>query len=182
MLKAKVLVVSYLIQSEQMKWVRVTPASDVNLCFRSPSWLGWIKLFEIKWNWSLLPITFLISFPIVLRRIIGLKDLEELYNSLLDFGMIIDVNTLKWDGQWPNSKHTSAMLITLFRHDLSLTIYLRCLQDNLSSPRVDKLLYLVIELVNSSLEKGTHTKGYLFEILSNTPKSIWWSWAILNDK
>jgi len=75
------------------------PASDIDLCFKLPNWLWWIKLFEIKLNWSLLPMTFLMSFPKVLRSIIDLKDLEELYNFLLGLGIIMDVEILKWDCQ-----------------------------------------------------------------------------------
>ena len=112
-------------------------------------------------------------FSKVLRSTIGLKDLEELYNFLLGFGMIIDVNILKWDGQWPNSKHASAILIILFRHELFLTIHLRCLQDSLLGPGVDKLLHLAIELMNSSLENGTHSEECLFEILFNITKLTW---------
>jgi len=100
------------------------------------------------------------SFPIVLRKTISLKDLEESYDSLLCFGMMIDMNTLKWEGQWPNSKHTSAILIILFKHDLL-------------GPGVDKLLHLAIKLVNSFSGKGTHFESCLFEILSNTLMSIW---------
>jgi len=39
--------------------------------------------------------TFSISFLIVLNRIIGLKNLEELYNFLLDLKMMIDIEVLK---------------------------------------------------------------------------------------
>jgi len=42
--------------------------------------------------------TFSMSFSIVLRRIIGLKNLGESYDSLLSFGMMINMNTLKWEG------------------------------------------------------------------------------------
>lgn len=54
-----------------------------------------MKLFEIDWNWSLLPMTFSMSLPKVLRRIISQKDLRESYNSLLGFGLIIDMDILK---------------------------------------------------------------------------------------
>ena len=39
------------------------------------------------------------SLPIVLRRTMGLKDLEESYNSLLDLDIMIEVNILKCNGQ-----------------------------------------------------------------------------------
>ena len=39
--------------------------------------------------------TFLISFPKVLRSTIGLKDLGESYDALLGFGMIMVIEFLK---------------------------------------------------------------------------------------
>ena len=39
------------------------------------------------------------SLLIVLRRTMGLKDLEKLYNSLLDLDMIMEVNVLKCNSQ-----------------------------------------------------------------------------------
>ena len=122
------------------------------------------------------------SFSKVLKRIIGLKDLGKLYDFLLGFGMMMDMDILKWDGQWPNSKYTSAILIILFRCELFLTIYLRYLQDSLLGPRVGELLHLAIDLMNSSLENGTHFEEHLFEISFNILKLIWQSWAMLNDK
>ena len=39
------------------------------------------------------------SLPIMLRRTMSLKDLEELYNSLLGLGMIMEVDVLKYNSQ-----------------------------------------------------------------------------------
>ena len=39
--------------------------------------------------------TFLISFPSILRKTIGWNVLGLLYDGLLDFGMIIDIKFLK---------------------------------------------------------------------------------------
>ena len=39
------------------------------------------------------------SLLIVLRRTMGLKDLEKLYNSLLDLDMMMEVNVLKCNSQ-----------------------------------------------------------------------------------
>jgi len=39
------------------------------------------------------------SLLIVLRKTMGLKDLEESYNSLLGLGMIMEVDVLKYDNQ-----------------------------------------------------------------------------------
>ena len=60
---------------------------------------------------------------------------------------------LKCDSQCPRLIYALAILIKLLRHVLSLTITLRCLYNNLSSPRVEVLLYFVIELLNSSTKK-----------------------------
>jgi len=57
-----------------------------------------MKLLEIEWNCNLSPMTFSMSFPNVLRRTIGLKVFGELYDSLLDLGMMMDVDTLKYKG------------------------------------------------------------------------------------
>jgi len=167
MLKTRVLVILFLIQPNWIKWVSMTLVSDVNLCLSPLNWLGWMKLFKIEWNWSQLLMTFLISFPMVLNRTMGLKDLEESYDSLLSLGMTMNIEVLKCKDQWPNSKHILAMLIIFFRHNLFLMILLRCLYDNLSKPGVNELLHLAIELINSSSKNETHFINYLFEILSN---------------
>jgi len=164
MLKARVLVILFLIQSDWIKWVSMTLVSDINLCLSPLNWLGWIKLFKIEWNWSQLLMTFLISFSMVLSRTMSLKDLEELYDSL---DMKMNIEVLKCKDQWPNSKHVLAMLIILFRHNLFLMILLRCLYDNLSKPEVNELLHLAIELINFSSKNKTHFVDYLFEILFN---------------
>ena len=67
--------------------------------------------------------------------------------------MTIIEEFLEWDSQNPNSIQVSAIPINLFRHSLSLTIILRCYYNNLSGPRVDKLLHLVMDLINSSSKK-----------------------------
>ena len=182
MSKANMLVILFLIQSEQIKWVRTTLVSNIDLCLRLPNWLKCIKLFKIKWNWSYLLITFLISFLMVLRRTMGLNILRELYNFLLGFRMIIDIKILKWEGQWPNSKHMSVMLMILFRYNLFLMMILRCFYNNLFGPEVNKLLYLVIELMNSSFKKGAQFDKYLLRISSNMSTLIYQFWAVLNNE
>jgi len=47
------------------------------------------------WNWKHLPIIFLTSFPIVLRRTIGQYDLGESNVALLGLGMTTAVEVLK---------------------------------------------------------------------------------------
>jgi len=42
--------------------------------------------------------TFSMSFPIVLRRTMGLKDSGKSYDSLLDLGITMNIEVLKWEG------------------------------------------------------------------------------------
>ena len=58
-----------------------------------------MKFDVIEWTCSLLLIMFLISFFSILRRTIEQKTLGILYKDLKDFGMIIDNDILKCDGQ-----------------------------------------------------------------------------------
>jgi len=43
--------------------------------------------------------TFSISFPSVLRKMIGWNDLRVLYVSFWGFGIMTDIEALKWLGQ-----------------------------------------------------------------------------------
>jgi len=83
-----------------MMWVRVTPASIVDLNLRL---LEWIKLFEAVLNWRHSPMTFSMSLLTVLRRTIGLKALGELYDFLLGLEIMTVVDLLKCEGQYPTS-------------------------------------------------------------------------------
>ena len=75
----------------------------MDLNFKPPSWLGWIKSLAAIVNWSLSLITFSISLPTVLSRTIGLKDFGELYNILFGLGMTTVIDLLKCDSQYPSS-------------------------------------------------------------------------------
>jgi len=141
MLNARVLVVLFLIHPDQMKWVRVTPASKVDLCLSLLNWHRWMKLFEMKRNWRCSPMTFLMSFPNVLSKTMGWKDLGKLYDSLFSFGMTIVIEDLKCDGYQPISKHVLAIFMILPRQTLLLIINLRWHQESLLGPRTDKLLH-----------------------------------------
>ena len=85
-----------------------------------------------------------------------------LYDTLLGLEMIMDVNILKYDDQCPKSIHVLEIFIILLRYAKFLIIALRYLQDNLSSPKVKSLLYLLMDNMNSFLEKG----GYSVVVLS----------------
>ena len=95
MLNTSVLVKRFFIQPEQMMCVRATPVSVVDLNFKPPSWLEWIKLFAAVRNWSLLPITFSISLPNMLSSTISLNNLGESYNALLGLDIITIIDLLK---------------------------------------------------------------------------------------
>ena len=125
------------------------PAFVIDLSLRPPSWLWYIKLLAIMWNWSLLLMNFLISLPIVFRNTIGLNNLGKSYNDLLGFGITIVIEILKCKGQYSNSIQVFTIVIIFFRHILSLRMILRCLYNSLSRSGVDILLHLNKELVNS---------------------------------
>ena len=126
--------------------------------------------------------TFLMSFPKVLRRMISLNNFGELYDALFGFGMTMVVNILKWAGQWPSSIQALAILMIPFKYDLFLRIHLKWLYKSLSRPGADELFHFTIKLMNSSLEKGTYRdvkqKGILLRISSLTCQS----YAILKVK
>ena len=164
-----------------MIWIRATPASIVNLNLKLPSWLGWMKSFAAILNWSLSPITFSMSLPIVLRRTIGLNDLGESYDFLLDLGMTIMVDFLKCKGQYPSLIQALAILIMTLRHSSSLRITLRWLHDSLSGLGADKLLQLDMANLNSSLEKARMVRWVCHKFLQEYQYwlddwKLYWKW------
>jgi len=74
---------------------------------------------------SLTLIAFSINLPSVLRSTMGQKTLELLYNGLLGFEMIIDMDFLKYNGQWLRLIYIFAILTILAVHLRLLTIFLR---------------------------------------------------------
>ena len=154
MSKTRVLVNMFLIYPDLMMWVSAIPTYIIDLDLRLPSWLGCMKLFDTILNWSLSPITFSMSLPTMLRRTIGLNDLEESYDFLFGLEMTTVVDFLKYEGQYSNSIHVLAMWIIILRHSLSLRIFLRWLHINLSGPGVEELLQLDKTNLNSSFEKA----------------------------
>ena len=180
MSKVRVLVDRFLTQPVWMIWVSAISTSVVDLNFKLLSWLGWIKSLAAMVNWSLSPITFLISLPTVLSKTIGLKDFGELYDVLFSLGMIIVIDLLKYDGQYPSSIQALAMQIMIPRHSLSLRIILRWLHDNLSGPGAEALLQLAIAILNSSFENKSQGEVGFLGILSRISTSTWWWRAVLN--
>jgi len=103
-----------------------------------------------------LPIAFLMSLLSIFNNMISLNIFGVSYKALLDLGIMIDINVLKCNGQCLKLIHVLAILIKLLRQDLLLIMTLRSLQDSLSDLGVKVLLHLLMELLNSSLEKGVH--------------------------
>ena len=69
--------------------------------------------------------TFSISFPRVLSKTIGLKDLGKSYNDLFGLGMITVDDLLKWFGQNPKSIQAFAIFIMLAMQTSSFRMILR---------------------------------------------------------
>ena len=96
----------------------------------------------------------------------GQNDLGKLYEVLLGLGIITINNILKWNGQKPKLIHALAISISLLVYSSSLIISLRCLQNSLSDPEVNKLLQLSMALKSSFFEKEAHVVVSLLEISS----------------
>ena len=92
----------------------MTSISIVENCFNTPSWQGWMKFFEINWNWSLSPMNFLISLLSIFNKMIGLNILEELYEVLLSLGIMMELDILKCDGQYHKLIYAQYILFSLF--------------------------------------------------------------------
>ena len=163
-----------------MIWVSTIPALVVDLNFRLPSWLEWIKLLTAIANWSLSPITFSISLPTVLSRTIGLKDFGDLYDFLFGLGITTIIDLLKCNSQYPSSIQVLAIWIMISRHSSSLRIILRWLYDNLSGPGAEALLQLAIAILNSSFENKGQGEVSFLGISSRISMSTWQWRAVLN--
>jgi len=73
--------------------------------------------------------------------------------TLLGFGMMMDEDILKCNGQCSKLIQALAMLTMLFKHLLSLITSLRYFHEILSSPGENKLLHLLMAIINFFLEK-----------------------------
>jgi len=165
-----------------MIWVRAIPTSIMDLNFKPPNWLGWMKPLVTTWNWILSPMTFLISLLRVLNKTIGQNDLGKSYNALFGLGMITIDDLLKWFGQYPKSMQVFVILMMLDIQTLFVRITLRWFHDNLSSPGVNKLLQLSNTILNSSLENSTQSVTFLLLISSRMLMSTWWWSVVLKEE
>ena len=182
MSNARVLVAQFFVQPDWMICIRATPVLMVDLNFKLPNWLGWIKSLAMAWNCILSPMTFSISFPRVLSKTIGLNDLDESYNNLFGLGMITIDDLLKWFGQYPKSIQVFAIFMTLAMQTSSFKMILRWLHDSLSSPGVNKLLQLPNAILNSSFKNSAQADTCLLPILSRILISTWQWRVVLKEK
>jgi len=70
----------------------------------------------------------------------------------------------------------------LTRQSSYFRIYLRWFQDNLSRPRVDKLLQLLIAILNSSFDNGDQLEMGLLLISSRMLMLTWQSRTLLKEE
>ena len=154
--KAKELVDLPLAYPKRTIWVSAIPASAVDLNFRPPSWLGWMKLLDATMNWSLSATTFSMSLPRVLRRTMGQKAFGWSYDNLFGLDMMIVVDLLKYFGQCPRSIQVLAMLIILDKQSSFLMTSFKWRYDSLAGPGAEESLHLLIADLNSNLENGFH--------------------------
>ena len=102
MSNARVLVIRFLAYPERIIWVSATPVSIVDLNFKPPSWLGWIKLLDIVWNWRHSPIIFFDKFPNSIEKNDWLIWLGRVKHSLVRLG---DDNCCRsFEMSWPMSQ------------------------------------------------------------------------------
>ena len=73
---------------------------------------------------------------------------------------MMDNEVLKYSGHRPRSIHVLAMLMILVKHLSSFMIAFRCFHEVQSSPGVNKLLYLMMVLLNFLLENRGHLHIY----------------------
>ena len=94
--------------------------------------------------------------------------------------MIIEVDILKYDGQWPRSICVLVILTILNRYLSLFTTTLRYLQETQLDSGMDELLHFLIVFLNFSFEKFGHSDKGSKEILFNKCIFTWWFCAKLN--
>ena len=77
---------------------------------------------------------------------------------------MMDDDVLKYSGHRPRSIHVLAMLMILVKYLLSLMIAFRYFHEVQSSPGVNRLLHLIMVLLNFLLENRGHLHIFLIEI------------------
>ena len=87
---------------------------------------------------------------------------------------MMDEDILKWNNQCPKLIQVLVMLILLSKYLSSPTTNSRYFHKILSGPEADKLLYLLIAIINYFLEKEFHDEYCLNESSSN--KDLFTCW------
>jgi len=82
-------------------------------------------------------------------------------------------DVLKYDSQYPMLMQILAILTMLRRHLLFSIMTFRCFYEIWSVPGENKLLYLLIAFLNSSLEKDSYSMIDLDKVSSNRLRFIW---------
>ena len=118
--------------------------------------------------------TFSISLPAVLRKVIGLKALGESYDFLLSLGITTIVDLLKCESQYPTSIQALMMLIITLRQSLSLKIVFKWLHNNLLGPGANESLQLTSASLSSSFKKVGQDKMGLSVISLKISILTWW--------
>ena len=97
--------------------------------------------------------TFSMSLLRVLRKTIRQNALGVSYEDLLGFGIIINIDFLKWEDQCPKFIQALAILIIDIKHMLLSMIHLRSFHKILSMLEADESLHFMIADLNSSFKK-----------------------------
>jgi len=85
----------------------------------------------------------------MLRSTIGQNDLGESYFFLFGFGIMTNANCLKWDGQYPSSKHTLVIFRVLLMYLLYTRIFFKCLYEIWSRSGIELFLHFLRVSLNS---------------------------------
>ena len=85
-------------------------------------------------------------------------------NDLFGFGMIINVDNLKCDGQCPKLMQALAMLMAETKHSSMLMTLFKIFHEILSGPGTEESLHLLIAFLNSSFKKESYSTTSFEEI------------------
>ena len=77
--------------------------------------------------------------------------MDKSYNDLFGLEMIVDVDDLKCEGQYPRLMQALAMLIIEIKQSLSLIIHFMIFYKILSGLEADELLYLLMAFLNTTV-------------------------------
>src|SRR5207302_10169798 len=117
--------------------VKYTPASSVECCLTPLNWLGWKMPNFCASNCNSLASIFSTNLPKVFSRTIGRNALGTEYVGFPGFGRIIELDSLKWDGQYPVLMQALAILVIFSATLSSAVMNFKCFHVTLSGPGVE---------------------------------------------